>query len=168
MYTDKERYFMPKIKLDRIDMNILKELQTDASITNADLAKRVGLSPSPCLTRVRAFRESGLIKRQVCLLEPKLLGLDLSVFMQVSLDNQSKEMLEIFQAAINECNEVQECYLMTGDSDYFLRVIVADIDELRDFILNRLTTIKGVSNIRSSIALKQIKYETAIPIKLLK
>jgi DNA-binding Lrp family transcriptional regulator len=166
MYTVKERYFMPKIELDRIDMNILKELQTDASITNADLAKRVGLSPSPCLTRVRAFRESGLIKRQVCLLEPKLLGLNLSVFIQVSLDNQSEGMLEIFQTAINTCKEVLECYLMTGDSDYFLRVIVADIDELRDFILNRLTTIKGVSNIRSSIALKQIKYETAIPIKL--
>ena len=166
MHTGKERYFMPKIELDRIDMNILKELQTDASITNADLAKRVGLSPSPCLTRVRAFRESGLIKRQVCLLEPKLLGLNLSVFIQVSLDNQSEGMLEIFQTAINTCKEVLECYLMTGDSDYFLRVIVADIDELRDFILNRLTTIKGVSNIRSSIALKQIKYETAIPIKL--
>ena len=166
MHTVKERYFMPKIELDRIDMNILKELQTDASITNADLAKRVGLSPSPCLTRVRAFRESGLIKRQVCLLEPKLLGLNLSVFIQVSLDNQSEGMLEIFQTAINTCKEVLECYLMTGDSDYFLRVIVADIDELRDFILNRLTTIKGVSNIRSSIALKQIKYETAIPIKL--
>ncbi|MFT4845802.1 MAG: DNA-binding Lrp family transcriptional regulator [Glaciecola sp.] len=166
MHTAKERYFMPKIELDRIDMNILKELQTDASITNADLAKRVGLSPSPCLTRVRAFRESGLIKRQVCLLEPKLLGLNLSVFIQVSLDNQSEGMLEIFQTAINTCKEVLECYLMTGDSDYFLRVIVADIDELRDFILNRLTTIKGVSNIRSSIALKQIKYETAIPIKL--
>ena len=166
MHTAKERYFMPKIELDRIDMNILKELQTDASITNADLAKRVGLSPSPCLTRVRAFRESGLIKRQVCLLEPKLLGLNLSVFIQVSLDSQSEGMLEIFQTAINTCKEVLECYLMTGDSDYFLRVIVADIDELRDFILNRLTTIKGVSNIRSSIALKQIKYETAIPIKL--
>jgi DNA-binding Lrp family transcriptional regulator len=166
MHTAKERYFMPKIELDRIDMNILKELQTDANITNADLAKRVGLSPSPCLTRVRAFRESGLIKRQVCLLEPKLLGLNLSVFIQVSLDNQSEGMLEIFQTAINTCKEVLECYLMTGDSDYFLRVIVADIDELRDFILNRLTTIKGVSNIRSSIALKQIKYETAIPIKL--
>ena len=166
MHTVKERYFMPKIELDRIDMNILKELQTDASITNADLAKRVGLSPSPCLTRVRAFRESGLIKRQVCLLEPKLLGLNLSVFIQVSLDNQSEGMLEVFQTAINTCKEVLECYLMTGDSDYFLRVIVADIDELRDFILNRLTTIKGVSNIRSSIALKQIKYETAIPIKL--
>ncbi len=157
---------MPKIELDRIDMNILKELQTDASITNADLAKRVGLSPSPCLTRVRAFRESGLIKRQVCLLEPKLLGLNLSVFIQVSLDHQSKEMLEIFQAAINARKEVLECYLMTGDADYLLRVIVADTDELRDFILNHLTTIKGVSNIRSSIALKQIKYETAIPIKL--
>ncbi len=166
MHTAKQRYFMPKIELDRIDMNILKELQTDASITNADLAKRVGLSPSPCLTRVRAFRESGLIKRQVCLLGPKLLGLNLSVFIQVSLDNQSEGMLEIFQTAINTCKEVLECYLMTGDSDYFLRVIVADIDELRDFILNRLTTIKGVSNIRSSIALKQIKYETAIPIKL--
>jgi Lrp/AsnC family leucine-responsive transcriptional regulator len=102
----------------------------------------------------------------VCLLEPKLLGLNLSVFIQVSLDNQSEGMLEIFQTAINTCKEVLECYLMTGDSDYFLRVIVADIDELRDFILNRLTTIKGVSNIRSSIALKQIKYETAIPIKL--
>lgn len=156
---------MPKIKLDKVDVNILKELQADSRLTNIELASRVGLSPSPCLSRVRALNTSGLIKRHVTLLDPKLLGLNVSVFIQISLDRQSEAMLENFQAAVNDCSEVQECYLMTGDADYLLRVIVEDVDALRDFILNRLTTIDGVSNIRSSVALHQVKYETALPIR---
>ena len=156
---------MPEIALNSVDVNILRELQTDSRLTNVQLARRVGLSPSPCLARVRALTTSGLIKRQVSLLDPQLLGLKLTVFINVSLARQSEAALELFQNQINKCTEVMECYLMTGDADYLLRVIVADVIELRDFILNRLTTIEGVSSIRSSIALHQVKYETALPLK---
>jgi Lrp/AsnC family leucine-responsive transcriptional regulator len=156
---------MLPIGLDKVDVNILRELQEDSRLTNVELANRVGLSASPCLARVRALTEAGLIKRHVTLLDPQLLGLKLTVFINISLVNQSEPFLQRFQDAINSCSEVLECYLMTGDADYFLRVIVADVDELRDFILNRLTTIEGVSGIRSSIALNQVKYETALPIK---
>ena len=156
---------MPKVELDAVDVRILRALQSDSSLTNVQLADRVGLSASPCLVRVRALTTSGLIKRQVALLDPQLLGLKLTVFINVSLVNQSDLVLQTFQAAIDSCSEVLECYLMTGGSDYLLRVIVADVDELRNFILNRLTTVEGVSGIRSSIALDQVKYETALPIK---
>lgn len=156
---------MPNIQLDKVDVKILRELQADASLTNVELANRVGLSPSPCLARVRALTASGLIKRQVSLLDAQLLGLKLTVFISVSLSRQSEDVLESFQNQINSFSEVLECYLMTGDADYLLRVIVADVVELRDFILNRLTTIEEVANIRSSIALDQVKYETALPVK---
>jgi DNA-binding Lrp family transcriptional regulator len=114
---------------------------------------------------VRALTASGLIIRQVSILDPQLLGLKLTVFINVSLARQSEGALEQFQNQIQKCTEVLECYLMTGDADYLLRVIVADVVELRDFILNRLTTIEGVASIRSSIALHQVKYETALPVK---
>ncbi|MGR3621659.1 Lrp/AsnC family transcriptional regulator [Pseudophaeobacter sp.] len=156
---------MPKMDLDAVDVRILRELQADSRLSNVELAGRVGLSASPCLARVRALTTSGLIKRHVTLLDPQLLGLNLTVFVNVSLINQSEPVLQAFQAAIDTCSEVMECYLMTGDSDYLLRVIVADVQELRAFILNRLTTIEAVSGIRSSIALDQVKYETALPIK---
>jgi Lrp/AsnC family leucine-responsive transcriptional regulator len=156
---------MPQIHLDAVDVKILRELQTDSRLTNVELAGRVGLSPSPCLARVRALTASGLIIRQVSILDPQLLGLKLTVFINVSLARQSEGALEQFQNQIQKCTEVLECYLMTGDADYLLRVIVADVVELRDFILNRLTTIEGVASIRSSIALHQVKYETALPVK---
>ena len=124
----------------------------------------MGLSPSPCLARVKALSLSGVIKRHVTLLDPEKVNLTLSVFIQISLERQSEVVLERFEKAVIAWSEVLECYLMTGDADYLLRVTVKDINELRVFILNRLTKIDGVSNIRSSIALNQVKYETALPI----
>ncbi len=150
--------------LDAIDLNILKELQADAKLTNAELATRVALSPSPCLTRVRALEDGGVIDRYVTLLDPKAVGLTVSVFIQVSLDRQVEPALERFEHAVSLFDEVMECYLMTGDADYLLRVIVADLPELERFIVTRLSRIEGVSGIRSSIALKSVKYQTAVPL----
>lgn len=158
---------MPKNKLDATDLRILAELQEDASLTNAALAERVGLSPSPCLTRVRALEDAGVIARRVTLLDPTKLGTSLSVFVQVTLEKQNEEFLEIFEKAVSGFAEVMECYLMTGDSDYLLRVVVRDTTALQYFIIERLSKTRGVANIRSSFALKQVKYKTALPADIL-
>src|SRR5271154_7505304 len=117
---------MPKALNDAINLRILAELQEDCSLTNIELAERVGLSPSPCLARVRALEEAGIIARRVTLLDVAKLGPSLSVFIQVTLEKQIEEMLESFELSIKRFPEVMECYLMTGDSDYLLRVVVRD------------------------------------------
>ncbi|WP_432289447.1 Lrp/AsnC family transcriptional regulator (plasmid) [Aminobacter sp. BA135] len=153
--------------LDAIDMRILSEIQEDASLTNAELAARVGLSASPCLARVRALDAAGIITRRVALLDPMLLGADVSVFIQVTLEKQTEALLDVFEAAMAGFPEVMECYLMTGDSDYLLRVVVRDTVALQHFIVDRLSKTRGVANIRSSFALKQVKYKTALPLEQL-
>ena len=149
---------------DTIDLKILEELQRDAKLTNVELAARVALSPSPCLVRVRALEQAGVIDKYVTLVNPLKVGLGVSVFIQISLERQVEAALERFQQAMQDFNEVMECYLMTGDADYLLRVVVADVQELEHFIVNKLSRIQGVANIRSSFALKQVKYKTAVPI----
>jgi Lrp/AsnC family transcriptional regulator, leucine-responsive regulatory protein len=158
------QHAMPASRLDAIDIRILAALQDDASLTNVDLARRVGLSPSPCLARVRALEESEVILRRVTLLDPVKLGASVSVFIQVTLEKQTEPVLEAFEAAMASFPEVMECYLMTGDSDYLLRVVVSDTVALQHFIVGRLSKTRGVANIRSSFALKQVKYKTALPI----
>lgn len=155
---------MPRPQLDPTDLRILEELQINARITNIDLASRVHLSPSPCLTRVRALEDSGLISRYVTLLDPYELGLSVSVFIQITLERQVERALETFEEAVQEYPEVMECYLMTGDADYLIRVVVPDVQALERFIVNQLSKISGVANIRSSFALKQVKYKTALPL----
>jgi Lrp/AsnC family leucine-responsive transcriptional regulator len=155
---------MPKMLLDAINVRILSELQEDCSLTNTDLAERVGLSPSPCLARVRALEEAGVILRKVALLDPIKLGASVSVFIQVTLEKQTESLLDAFESAVARFPEIMECYLMTGDSDYLLRVVVSDTLALQHFIVDRLSKTRGVANIRSSFALKQVKYKTILPI----
>ena len=160
---------MPKtqlssISLDATDWTILARLQQDARLSNVELARAVNLSPSPCLSRVRRQEEGGLISRYVTLLDALALGLTVSVFIQVRLERQVEKALEIFERAIAERPEVMECYLMTGDSDYMLRVMVADVQALQHFIVDFLAKIPGVGNLKSSFALKQVKYKTALPL----
>jgi Lrp/AsnC family transcriptional regulator, leucine-responsive regulatory protein len=152
------------MQLDALDLRILAELQEDSSLTNVELARRVHLSPSPCLTRVKALETACVIQRYVALTDPKALGLGLNVFISISLKEQSRDALAGFEQRISEHDEVMECYLMTGDSDYLIRVAVADIAALERFILNQLTPIAGVEKIRSSFALKQVRYKTALPL----
>lgn len=151
--------------MDTVDLKILAHLQMDSSVTNVELAKRVHLSPSPCLMRVKSLEAKGIISRYVALADPQKLGLGLNVFISISLKEQSKQALQGFEQSICEHDEVMECYLMTGDSDYLIRVAVADIAALERFILNRLTPIAGIEKIRSSFALKQVRYKTALPLK---
>jgi Lrp/AsnC family transcriptional regulator, leucine-responsive regulatory protein len=152
------------MELDATDLRILRVLQDDGSLTNVELARRVHLSPSPCLARVKALEAAGVIQRYVALADAKLLGLGLNVFINISLKSQSREALAEFERRIADHEEVMECYLMTGDSDYLIRVAVADIEALERFILNQLTPIPGVEKIRSSFALKQVRYKTALPV----
>ena len=149
--------------LDALDIRILSELQENAGLTNSALAERVGLSPSPCLARVRALEKTGVIARRVTLLDPTKLGPSLSVFIQVTLDKQTEDHLDVFEAAVARFSEVMEGYLMTGDSDYLLRVVVRDAVALQHFIVGKLSKTRGVANIRSSFALKQVKYKTTLP-----
>ena len=152
------------MELDRLDIKILEELQNDGSISNLELSKRVNLSPSPCLMRVRALKDEGVIRNYVALTDPIKLGLGLNVFISISLKEQSKEALAEFEKRIAEHDEVMECYLMTGDSDYLIRVAIADMPSLEKFILEQLTPIAGIEKIRSSFALKQVRYKTALPL----
>jgi Lrp/AsnC family leucine-responsive transcriptional regulator len=150
--------------MDVIDQRILAHLQHDARISNVDLARAVNLSPSPCLSRVRALEAAGYIDRYVTLLNPKMLGLAVSVLVQVTLEKQVEPALETFEKAVRERPEVMECYLMTGDADYLLRVLVPDVPAFERFILEFLSKVPGVGNIKSSFALKQVKYQTALPL----
>ena len=154
----------PAPALDTIDLRILRELQADAGLSNVELARRVHLSPSPCLARVKALERSGLIRRYVALLDAQQLGLHLNVFISISLKQQSRQALELFEARVGARDEVMECYLMTGDADYLLRVAVPDIAALERFILEQLSPIPQVEKIRSSFALKQVRYKTALPL----
>ena len=150
--------------LDKVDIRILAELQADGALSNVELARRVHLSPSPCLARVKALEASGVISRYVALANAAALGLGLNVFISISLKAQNKEALAKFEQRIALHDEVMECYLMTGDSDYLIRVAVADIAALERFILEQLTPIPGIEKIRSSFALKQVRYKTALPL----
>ena len=150
-----------------IDRKILTALQQNARISNVDLANRVGLSPSPCLRRVKMLEENGVIQKYVCLLNQRVAGFPVSVFVNVTLERQVESALEEFESAIAKRPEVMECYLMTGDADYLLRVVTVDLASYERFLVNHLTRIPGVSSIKSSFSLKQVSYRTALPLDYL-
>ena len=155
---------MAKYDLNSIDRRILENLQNDARLSNVDLARRIGLSPSPCLRRVARLQKTGVIRGYATLLDAEAVGLPVSVFVNVTLEKQIEPALEIFEKEIRACPEVMECYLMTGDSDYLLRVVTSDLSAYERFLLQHLTRIPGVASIKSSFALKQVAYRTALPI----
>jgi Lrp/AsnC family transcriptional regulator, leucine-responsive regulatory protein len=154
----------PDIHLDEIDYALLKHLQEHARISNVDLADRVGLSPAPCLRRVQALERSGVIRKYAALLNPRAVAREVTVFVQISLDLQVLGRLDAFEHEIMQRREVLECYLMTGDSDYLIRVVVPDVAAYEQFLKDSLTRIEGVAGIKSSFALRQVKYSTALPL----
>ena len=156
---------MPTPKLDRMDRRILEEIQTDGSISNLELAERVGLSPSPCARRVKLLQDSGIISRQITLLDQKKLGLPISIYISVSLDNQSPDRLANFDTKVVGWPEVVECSLITGsDTDYLLKVVMPDMDYYQRFLLNKLNQIAGVSSIKTSFVLRQVVQRTEMPL----
>jgi Lrp/AsnC family transcriptional regulator, leucine-responsive regulatory protein len=151
-------------ELDQIDFQILAKLQQNSDLSNLELAEKVGLSPSPCLRRVKMLQKTGIIKNKVTLIDAEKIGLNVSVFVQVTLEKQIEENLSAFESEIDKCPEVVECYLMTGEADYLLRIVVTDLQAYEHFLKDRLTRFPGVLNIRSSFALNQVKYSTALPL----
>jgi len=155
---------MLKQSLDAIDRRILKNLQDDARMRNVDLAGKVGLSPSPCLRRVGSLEKTGVIRGYATLVDAEAVGLPVSIFVSVTLEKQVERALRVFEKHIRARPEVMECYLMTGDADYLLRVVASDLAAYEKFLLEHLTRIPGVASIKSSFALKQVAYRTALPI----
>jgi Lrp/AsnC family leucine-responsive transcriptional regulator len=149
---------------DTIDHQILAELQANGRITNHDLAEHVGLSPSPCLRRVRQLEAEGVISGYVALVEPEAMGLSVTAFVRVRLGEQDDRHLATFEETVATLPEVMECYLMTGDSDYQLRILVSSLAQFEDFLRQKLTRIKGVSQVTSSFALRPVVYRTALPV----
>lgn len=154
---------MEDFSIDSIDIQILKILQQDAGISNAELAEKVSLSPSPCSRRVKLLEKAGYIRGRATLLDPKAIGLPVNVFIQISLSRQRKDNLERFEKSIEQWPEIMECYLITGDIDYLIRVVVPDLDGCHHF-LDKLTALDGISHIKSSFSLKQIRYKTELPL----
>lgn len=155
---------MPNKSIDAIDRQILENLQNDARMRNVELAEKVGLSPSPCLRRVGNLEETGVIRGYATLVDAEAVGLPVSVFVSVTLEKQIEKALEKFEKEIRARPEVMECYLMTGEADYLLRVVTADLGAYERFLIEHLTRIPGVASIKSSFALKQVAYRTALPI----
>ena len=150
--------------LDSIDRHILRVLQEEGRLSNVDLAERVGLTPAPCLRRVRALEETRVIQKYAALVDSGTLNLGVTVFAQVTLDKQVKDQLEVFERSVREWPQVMDCYLMTGDSDYLLRIVLPDVEAYERFLNEALTQVPGVASIRSSFALRQVKYSTALPL----
>src|SRR3954471_20144107 len=160
--TDHE--FIPMPSLDTIDRKILAHLQTDGRMTMQELADKVGLSVSPCHRRVKLLEERGVISRYIATVDQKALGLHVSVFISIKLARQKEEDLNRFARAISKWDEVLECYLMTGNRDYLLRVVAADLASYEAFLKNKLTRMDGIASIESSFALSQVKYSIALPV----
>lgn len=155
---------MSAIKLDRTDRRIVEVLQQDGRLANNELAAKVNLSPSPCLRRVRALEERGVIKRYVALVDPSKIGLGLLAYVNVKLEKKGQMLAEEFSAAVNTWPEVIECYSMTGEMDYLLRIQVEDLDHFSDFVMEKLVKQPGVIDVKSSFALKRVKDTTVLPL----
>ena len=151
--------------LDDTDRKILTLLQDDGRISLADLAGKVGLSPSPCLRRMRNLEKAGVIARYVAVLDQQAVGLPVSVFISIKLASQKQDALDRFAKTISRWPEVLECYLMTGPRDYWLRVVVPDLAAYERFLKQKLTRLEGIASIESSFALEQVKYTNVLPVE---
>ncbi|MEJ6001314.1 Lrp/AsnC family transcriptional regulator [Paucibacter soli] len=153
------------MEIDRIDRQILEILQEDGRIANQELADRVGLSPSPCLRRVRALEEAGLIAGYRALLDAKKLGLSLMALVHISMDQHTPERFANFEASVRLLPEVLECLLITGQqADYQLKLVVRDMDHFQSLLLGKLTRIQGVTGVHSSFVLQHVVNRTALPV----
>jgi Lrp/AsnC family leucine-responsive transcriptional regulator len=156
---------VPKHRMDDIDRKIIDALQGDCRMTAQQLADQVGLSPSPCARRVRILEDLGVITGYAALIDQDLVGLPISVFASIKLERQRESELERFNTAIARWPEVVDCYLMTGQRDYLLRVVVRDLHAYDRFLKEKLTRLEGVASIESSFALAQIKRSNRLPLE---
>ncbi|OTG80094.1 AsnC family transcriptional regulator [Acinetobacter sp. ANC 4558] len=151
--------------MDQLDKRILQILQHNGKLQNNELAQLVSLSPSPCLRRVKQLEDDGVIEKYVALLNPQKINLGLTVFARIWLKEQDEKTVNAFVDAIQDMDEVVECQLMAGDCDFFLRIVVADLDAYRKFQIHRLNRITSIQNVKTEIPLQTIKHTTALPIE---
>jgi Lrp/AsnC family leucine-responsive transcriptional regulator len=162
--ADRQILVPDSMKLDDIDRRILRELQKDGRIQNAELAKRVGLSPSPCLRRVKILEEAGVIARYVAVLDAAKVGRGQTFFTRIWLNAQHEDAVDHFVAEVNKLPEVVECYVMLGDCDMLLRVVAADIADYRRFQADHLSRIRGVLNVKTDVPAQTVKQTFAVPL----
>ena len=155
---------MQSMQLDEIDRRILRELQKDGRVQNVELAKRVGLSPSPCLRRVRLLEEAGVIDRYVALLNPSKIGMGLTVFARVWLTGQDAATVDRFTKRVKQLPQIVECHLMAGDCDFLLRIVASNLDAYRQFQIDHLTRIEGVQSVKTEIPMQRIKVSSELPL----
>jgi DNA-binding Lrp family transcriptional regulator len=153
------------MKLDRLDRKVLTELQRNGRISNVDLAAKVNLSESACLRRVRALEQAGLIESYVALLNQKRVGLGGTVFVHIALRREEQSDLAAFEAAIQKVPEIMECYLMTGEFDYLLRLVVSDMADFERLHNDALTRLPGVARVNSSVAIRTVRKTTVLPVQ---
>ncbi len=153
-----------KVRLDRIDRRLLHELQENGRITNVDLAKRAGISPPPCLRRVRALAREGFVRGFHANINPELLGFGVTVFALVGLDSQAESDLVAFEEMVGQWPNVRECYMLAGEIDFILKVVAADWDAYQRFITEKLTPAKNVAHVKSALTIRQSKAKPGVPV----
>jgi DNA-binding Lrp family transcriptional regulator len=157
---------MPKVKLDRIDRKILHDLQENGRMTNVELAERAGISAPPCLRRVRALEEAGVIKGYHADIDSNSLGFGVMVFAQVGLSNQAETDLKKFEDLVRSWPLVRECYLVSGEADYILKIVAEDWDAYQKFLTTHLTTAPNVSHIKSALGIRVAKHKPGVPVEV--
>lgn len=155
---------MQRVKLDRIDRQILSDLQTDGRMTNVDLAQRAGISAPPCLRRVRALEQAGYIKGYHAELDPATLGYTVTVFAHVGLNSQAEADLTAFETLVKEWPEVRECHMLAGETDFLLKIVAKDWDAYQRFVTEKLTAAPKVANVKSSLGIRSAKNLPGVPI----
>ncbi|MFM2043236.1 MAG: Bkd operon transcriptional regulator [Pseudomonadota bacterium] len=155
---------MRRVKLDRIDRRILRDLQADGRMTNVELARRAGISAPPCLRRVRALEEAGYIRGYHADINPEAMGYHVTVFAQVGLSSQAETDLRKFEELVNSWGEVRECNMLAGETDFLLKIVAPDWDSYQKFLTSRLTAAPNVSHVKSSLAIRQSKFAPGVPI----
>lgn len=153
-----------KLRIDAKDRQIVRALQQDGRLSNIDLAARVNLSPSPCLRRVRLLEEAGIICGYTAVVDPKAVGLRVTAFIRIALARHDREVVARFEAQVREIDEILDCYLLTGEADYLLCVMVPDLDAYEDFVRTRLHGVPGITSITTNLVYGTVKTSRVMPV----
>ena len=156
---------MTSVELDAIDLKILRELQRDGRMTNVELAERVGISAPPCLRRVRALEEEGVIRGYHADLDPSKLGFAITVFAMVSLKSQAEEDLRAFETHMRSLPEVRECHMLNGEIDFILKIVSKDLQSFQEFLTSKLTPAPNVASVKTSLTIRTAKHEPGVPLE---
>ncbi|MCC7048463.1 MAG: Lrp/AsnC family transcriptional regulator [Alphaproteobacteria bacterium] len=165
MAEESDRNRKKRVRLDRIDRRILRDLQDNGRMTNVDLAKRAGISAPPCLRRVRALEEAGLIRGYHAMVDAKELGFGVTVFAQVGLSSQAEADLEAFERLVGSWPEVRECHMLAGETDFLLKIVAKDWEAYQGFLTTRLTSAPNVSHVKTALAIRTAKLLPGVPIE---